>query len=267
MRNYHSLLHYVLTNGEPRNDRTGVGTLAIFDARLEFDLSAGFPLLTTKKVSFKNVISELCFFVNGKTNVDYLHKYNNRIWDAWANETGELGPIYGAQWRNWWGSEFPCVDQLKNLVRDLIKSPQSRRHLVSAWNVGEIPQMALPPCHYAFQFYVTNTGKLDLKVNMRSTDCFLGLPYNIASYAALNHMIAKICNYRPGRLIMSLADTHIYKNHVEAINTLLQRDPNRYALPQLRLNGEFDLSEEIHPEQFEIVGYESYPAIKAEVAI
>lgn len=275
MKNYHDLLSHVLAHGAKRNDRTGTGTLSVFDARLEFDLSKGFPLLTTKKTHWGSIIAELCMFINAESNISYLHQYGCTIWDEWADNDGNLGAIYGVQWRKWLGfleNDYTFkVDQLKTVVQSLKSDPHGRRHLVSAWNVGELPEMALPPCHYAFQFYVRDNefaNVLDLKVHMRSVDLFLGLPFNIASYAALQHLIARVCNYDVGRLIMDLGDCHIYLNHIEQVNELLSRDPDKYPLPELELQPPYTIEiGKITPYQFVLKNYQSYPSIKAPIAV
>jgi len=271
MKNYHDLVSYILAHGRQRQDRTGVGTIGIFDAKLEFDLQDGYPLLTTKKVHFNSVIAELCMFLNGYNTLAYLHQYKCTIWDEWADENGNLGRIYGVQWRRWRSGDTSEIDQLAAVVKDLKENPFNRRHLVSAWNVGELHQMALPPCHYAFQFYVRQDGfanQLDMKVHMRSVDVFLGLPFNIASYAALLQYVALICHYDVGRLIMDLGDTHIYLNHINQCQELLRRNPDKYPLPRLEILPPYTLEiGGVHPHQFVLVGYESYPAIKAPIAV
>jgi thymidylate synthase len=271
MQNYHNLVSRILDYGKEKQDRTGTGTLSIFNHQLEYDLEKGYPLLSTKKVSWRNVISELCFFVNGDSNIAELHKDNNTIWDEWANENGDLGRVYGVQWRAWRALDGNVYDQLGAVYNSLKYEPDSRRHIVSAWNVGELNQMALPPCHLLFQFYVDSEGynkKLSLKITMRSVDVFLGLPYNIASYAALVHLFAQMLGYDVGVLIMDLGDCHIYKNHIAQCEELLKRDPDKYALPQLRIETPCNfLSERINLRQFDVVGYESYPAIKAPIAV
>jgi thymidylate synthase len=267
MENYHNLVRTVLKSGEMRKNRTSVPSLSIFNAQLEFDLSRGFPLLTTKKMSFKSIIAELCFFINGKRNLDYLHQYGCTIWDEWADANGDLGRIYGVQWRSWDG----LYDQLAMVYHSLKYEPTSRRHLVSAWNVSDLDNVALPPCHFAFQFYVSNrqlTPQLSLKVYQRSADLFLGVPYNIASYAALIHFFALALNYDVGTLILDMADVHIYETHIDQCNELLRRDPNQYQLPTISITPPYDfVRAEIHPEQFQVHNYQSFPAIKAPVAV
>lgn len=277
MKNYHTLLKKVFDTGEVRNDRTGTGTLSVFGESLRFDLADGFPLLTTKKVSFKNVIAELCMFINAESNISYLHKYDCHIWDEWADESGNLGRIYGVQWRDWTGVERAEsdyifeLDQLKKVVESLKSDPHGRRHLVTAWNPAEFDHMALPPCHYSFQFYVSTkqlTPKLSCLVNMRSADIFLGVPYNIGSYAALTHLIARILNYDVGELIMNFGDLHLYMNHVPQTLELLRRDPEKYSLPQIEIEPPYTIEmSKVHPEQFRIVNYQSYPAIKAPISV
>ena len=271
MQKYHDLISHILNNGQHRKDRTGTGTIGIFDARLEFDLQDGYPLLTTKKTHFNSVIAELCMFLNGYNTLDYLHQYKCTIWDEWADESGNLGRIYGVQWRRWNIDNNFQLDQFANVVEGLKSDPFGRRHLVTAWNPAELWEMALPPCHYAFQFYVRDGGfanVLDIKVHMRSVDVFLGLPFNIASYAALLHYVALICNYDVGRLIMDLGDTHIYLNHIDQCKELLQRDPNKYPLPRLEILPPYTLEiGVVNPHQFVLSGYQSYPSIKADISV
>lgn len=268
MRNYHNLISRVLNEGERREDRTGTGTIGIFNAQLEYDLANGFPLLTTKRMSFKSIIAELCWFINGRTDLAYLHKYKCTIWDEWANSLGDFGPIYGAQWR---GNSSNGVDQLAAVFQLLKTNPFSRRHIVSAWNVEDLKHMALPPCHFAFQFYVSQNDfapKLHLKVHQRSADLFLGVPYNIASYAALLHFFAQGLNYDVGRLILDMADVHIYLNHVEQCHELLRRDPDAFKLPELQITPPYSFTGgEVVPEQFSIHGYQCYDAIKAPISV
>lgn len=269
MKAYHNLISHVLAKGEFRHDRTGTGTFSVFGGEFSHDLSEGFPLLTTKRVSFKSVIAELCFFMNGYTNISYLHKYKCTIWDEWADESGNLGAIYGAQWRG----VTTGIDQLAQVFYSLRDEPTSRRHIVSAWNVQELDKMALPPCHAFFQFYVSNNRfnfapKLHLKMYQRSADLFLGVPYNIASYAALLHFFALALNYDVGTLTITFGDLHIYKNHLVACKELLSRDAEKYPLPTLEIVPPYTfIGREVIPEQFVLHNYQSYPAIKAEISV
>lgn len=268
MRNYLELLQDILTNGKPKGDRTGTGTLSVFGRQLRWDLSEGFPLITTKKIHLPSVVHELLWFLSGNTNIKYLQDNGVKIWGAWADEYGNLGPVYGAQWRSWplpesdmWGTE---IDQINEVIESIQTDPDSRRHLVSAWNVAELQHMKLPPCHYSFQFYVED-GKLSCMFNMRSTDVFLGLPFNIASYALLTHMIAKQCDLGVGELIYSGGDVHIYNNHIEQVKEQLTREP--YPLPQLRIKRKPESIDDYVYEDFEFIGYKHHPAIKAPVSV
>ncbi|MEC0110428.1 thymidylate synthase [Paenibacillus taichungensis] len=235
MKNYQELLQDILNNGTPKGDRTGTGTLAVFGRQLRFDLSEGFPLITTKRIHLPSVVHELLWFLSGDTNIKYLQDNGVKIWAAWADERGYLGPVYGAQWRSWdvpESDDRPPIDQIWEVIDSIKNDPDSRRHLVSAWNVAELKYMKLPPCHYSFQF-VVNEGKLSCIFNMRSTDIFLGLPFNIASYALLTHMIAQQCDLEVGELVYSGADVHIYLNHIDQVKEQLTREP--YPLPQLHI--------------------------------
>lgn len=263
MREYLALLQHVLDHGVKRQDRTGVGTLSVFGSSLRFDLAAGFPLVTTKRIHLRSVIHELLWFLSGDSNIRYLHDNRVTIWDEWADAEGDLGPIYGRQWRRWGRPDGGHVDQLTALVEGLQREPHSRRHLVSAWNVGELDAMRLPPCHYSFQCYVVE-GKLSCLFNMRSVDCFLGLPFNIASYALLTHMLAQQCGYGVGELLFHGADTHLYLNHLEQVRLQLSREP--YPLPTLVLHPRPSLFEYRY-EDIEIQGYRYHPAIPAPVAV
>lgn len=265
MRNYLEILRDVLENGQPCADRTGVGTRAKFGVQMRFDLREGFPLLTTKKVHMKSIIYELLWFLKGSTNVHYLQEHGVRIWNEWADENGELGPVYGKQWRRWTGPDGKEIDQIAQLIHNLKHDPYSRRHLVSAWNVADIPQMALPPCHSFFQFQVDHEGGLSCQLYQRSADLFLGVPFNIASYALLTHMIAMVCGLRPKEFIHTLGDYHIYNNHVEQVREQLSRTPR--ALPQLKIKNRNQTIDDFEYEDFEIIGYDPYPAIKASVAV
>ncbi len=264
MQAYLDLLQDILTHGVYKEDRTGTGTISVFGRQLRFDLAHGFPLLTTKKMHTRSIIHELLWFLSGDTNIRYLQENSVTIWDEWADEQGNLGPVYGSQWRSWPTRDGQVIDQMSQLIENIQKNPHSRRHLVSAWNVGELAGMALPPCHYAFQFYVSE-GKLSCLFNMRSIDTFLGLPFNIASYALLTHMVAQQCELEVGELIWTGGDTHIYTNHLEQVRLQLTRTP--YELPQLVLKRKPSSLFDYHYEDFEIIGYQSHPAIKAPIAI
>ena len=264
MRQYLDLLRYVLEHGARKSDRTGTGTLSVFGYQMRFDLRAGFPLVTSKKLHVKSIIYELLWFLRGDTNIRYLHEHGVTIWDGWADAAGELGPIYGYQWRFWPTPEGGHLDQLGQLVEQLRKDPDSRRHLVSAWNVADIEKMKLPPCHYAFQFYVVE-GRLSCLFNMRSVDIFLGLPFNIASYALLTHLVAQQCNLEVGELIFSGADTHLYLNHLEQARLQLSREP--YPLPELRIERKPASLFDYRYEDFKVVNYQAHPAIKAPIAV
>ncbi len=247
-----------------KDDRTGTGTISVFGRQLRFDLSEGFPLLTTKKLHVKSIFHELLWFLSGDTNIKYLRDNGVTIWDEWADEHGELGPVYGSQWRAWKAPDGRIIDQIAGVVEQIRTNPDSRRHLVSAWNVSDIDRMALPPCHYAFQFYVAG-GKLSCMFHMRSVDTFLGLPFNIASYALLTHMMAQQCGLEAGELIWTGGDVHIYLNHLEQVRLQLTREP--YPLPQLVIKRKPDSIFDYKYEDFEIVGYKAHPHIKAPVAV
>lgn len=264
MQKYLDLLQDIMTNGVRKEDRTGTGTISVFGRQLRFDLSEGFPLLTTKKLHIRSILHELLWFLSGDTNIRYLQENGVTIWDEWADENGNLGPVYGSQWRSWPAPDGRSIDQIAKLVEQIKRNPDSRRHLVSAWNPAEVDNMALPPCHYAFQFYVAD-GKLSCLFNMRSVDTFLGLPFNIASYAFLTHMVAQQCDLQPGELIWTGGDVHIYANHVEQVNLQLTREP--YPLPQLVIKRKPDSLFDYRFEDFEIVGYQSHPSIKAPIAV
>lgn len=264
MRAYLDLLQDVLDNGTVKEDRTGTGTLSVFGRQLRFDLSKGFPLVTTKRIHLKSVIHELLWFLRGDTNIAYLKENGVRIWDEWADENGDLGPVYGSQWRSWEAPDGRKIDQIANVIEAIKQNPDSRRHLVSAWNVAEVDQMKLPPCHFVFQFYVAN-GKLSCMLTMRSVDTFLGLPFNIASYALLTHMVAQQCGLEPGEFIWSGGDVHIYSNHLEQVKTQLAREP--YELPKLVIKRKPDSIFDYVYEDFEFVGYQHHPTIKATVAV
>ncbi|MCC3381133.1 thymidylate synthase [Paenibacillus farraposensis] len=264
MRNYLELLEDILENGVKKEDRTGTGTLSVFGRQLRFDLSKGFPLVTTKRVHLKSVIHELLWFLRGETNISYLKENGVTIWDEWADEQGNLGPVYGSQWRSWETADGQHIDQIANVIEAIKNNPDSRRHIVSAWNVAHIESMKLPPCHFVFQFYVAG-GKLSCMLTMRSVDTFLGLPFNIASYALLTHMVAQQCNLEPGEFIWSGGDVHIYSNHMQQVHTQLEREP--YPLPQLKILRKPDSIFDYTYEDFVFENYEYHPTIKAPVAI
>lgn len=264
MKIYHDLMKRILEEGVSKDDRTGTGTLSVFGHQMRFDLSKGFPLVTTKKVHLKSIIYELLWFLKGDTNTAYLKEHGVSIWDEWADDNGDLGRVYGAQWRSWTNSNGQTVDQISNLVKSIKNDPNSRRHLVVAFNPGELDQMALPPCHAFFQFYVAN-GKLSCQLYQRSADVFLGVPFNIASYALLTMMLAQVCDLQPGEFVHTLGDAHIYKNHIEQTKLQLSRTPK--PLPQMKLNPAVKDIFEFKFEDFELVDYEPHPRIKAEVAI
>lgn len=270
MRQYLDLLQYVLDNGEQKGDRTGTGTISIFGHQLRFNLAKGFPLLTTKKMysekggSLKSIIHELLWFLKGETNIKYLKENGVSIWDEWADENGELGPVYGKQWRNWDNGYIGRVDQIKEVIEQIKCDPNSRRHLINAWNVTDVPYVKLPPCHYAFQFYVVN-NKLSCIFNMRSTDTFLGLPFNIASYALLTMMVAQVCGLELGELIFSGADVHIYNNHLEQIKLQLTREP--FPLPIMILNPSIMDIDDFKYSDFQLLDYQSHGVIKGDVSV
>jgi thymidylate synthase len=264
MRSYLDLLQDILDHGVEKGDRTGTGTISVFGRMLHFDLSQGFPLLTTKKMHLPSIVHELLWFLSGETNIRYLQENNVRIWNEWADENGELGPVYGSQWRAWPTPEGGHIDQIARVVESIRRNPDSRRHLVVAWNVAEVDRMALPPCHYAFQFYVAD-GKLSCLLNMRSVDTFLGLPFNIASYALLTHMMAQQCSLDVGEFVWSGGDVHIYSNHLEQVKLQLTREP--YPLPQLVIKRKPETIFDYKYEDFEFVGYECHPSIKATIAV
>lgn len=261
MKQYLDMLRYVLENGVDKMDRTGVGTRSVFGQQMRFDLSKGFPLMTTKKMHLKSIIHELLWFIKGDTNVKYLQDNGVRIWNEWADENGDLGPIYGSQWRNWNGEG---IDQLAQVVDKLKNNPNDRRMIVSAWNVSKIPEMHLPPCHMMFQFYVAN-GKLSCMLYQRSCDMFLGVPFNIASYALLTMMLAQVCNLELGEFVHTLGDTHIYHNHFEQVKEQLRREP--LPLPTMKLNPQVKDINDFKYEDFTLENYECYGAIKAQVAV
>jgi thymidylate synthase len=264
MQTYLNLLQHVLDHGVEKSDRTGTGTRSVFGYQMRFDLGARFPLLTTKKVHVPSIIHELLWFLSGSTNVGYLKENGVRIWDEWADENGELGPVYGSQWRSWRGADGNTVDQISEVVQQIKTNPDSRRLIVSAWNVAEIPQMKLPPCHAFFQFYVAD-GKLSCQLYQRSADIFLGVPFNIASYAALTMMIAQVTGLETGEFVHTLGDAHLYSNHLEQAEVQLKRSPR--PLPRLALNPAINSIFDFRFEDFELLDYDPHPHIKAKVAV
>lgn len=264
MRQYLDLMSHVLEHGCEKTDRTGTGTLSVFGYQMRFDLAEGFPLVTTKKLHLHSIIHELLWFLQGDTNIDYLTQNKVRIWDEWADENGDLGPVYGAQWRSWRSGDGYTVDQIMQLIEDIRNNPDSRRLIVSAWNVGEIARMALPPCHAFFQFYVAQ-GKLSCQLYQRSADIFLGVPFNIASYALLLLMVAQVTGLKPGEFVHTLGDAHLYNNHLPQARLQLTRKP--HALPQMILNPTVENIFEFQFEDFELQGYQFHEHIKAAVAV
>ena len=264
MRQYLDLLNHVLEHGDKKEDRTGTGTISVFGYQMRFDLSEKFPLLTTKKVHLKSVIHELLWFLKGSTNIGYLKENGVSIWDEWADENGDLGPVYGSQWRSWQTSDGRTIDQISNLIENIKNNPDSRRLIVSAWNVGEVDKMKLPPCHCFFQFYVAN-DKLSCQLYQRSADIFLGVPFNIASYALLTLMIAQVTNLAPGEFVHTLGDAHIYSNHIEQVKQQLSRDVK--DLPIMKINPHVKDIFSFKFDDFEILNYDPHPLIKAPVAV
>ena len=264
MRQYLDLLETILEKGATKEDRTGTGTISRFGHQMRFDLSEGFPMVTTKKLHLKSIIYELLWFLQGDTNVKYLQDNGVRIWNEWADDNGDLGHIYGYQWRSWPTPNGGHIDQISQVIDAIKNNPDSRRHLVSAWNVGELDKMNLPPCHILFQFYVAN-GKLSCQLYQRSADVFLGVPFNIASYALLTMMVAQVCDLEPGDFVHTFGDVHIYSNHVEQVKLQLTREP--YPLPQMKINPDVKSIFDFKFEDFELIGYQSHPHIKGAVAI
>lgn len=264
MKVYHDLLEHVLQHGTDRGDRTGTGTRSVFGHQLRVDLQQGFPLVTTKKVHTRSIIHELLWFLMGDSNVKYLQENGVRIWNEWADENGELGPVYGVQWRSWPAAGGREIDQITQLIEQLKNNPNSRRHIINAWNVGEIENMALPPCHAMFQFYVAD-GKLSCQLYQRSADLFLGVPFNIASYALLTMMIAQVVGLKPGDFVHTFGDAHIYHNHFDQVKLQLSREER--PLPQMKLNPEISNIFDFTYEDFELVGYDPHPTIKAPIAV
>jgi thymidylate synthase len=257
-------MQYVLDNGVRKDDRTGTGTLSIFGYQMRFDLAEGFPVVTTKKLHLRSIIHELLWFLQGSTNIQYLHDNRVTIWDEWADENGELGPVYGYQWRSWPAPDGRSIDQISQVIDQIKKNPDSRRHIVSAWNVADIDKMALPPCHTMFQFYVAN-GKLSCQLYQRSADIFLGVPFNIASYALLTMMVAQVTGYEPGEFVHTFGDAHLYLNHLEQARLQLSRKP--FPLPVMKLNPAVTDIFDFGYDDFELVGYQSHPTIKAPIAV
>ncbi len=264
MENYHKLLEHVLSHGVKKEDRTGTGTLSVFGYQLRFNLNEGFPLVTTKKLHLKSIIHELLWFLKGETNIQYLKENNVSIWDEWADEKGNLGPVYGAQWRSWMGADGKTVDQISDVIEQIKKNPDSRRLIVSAWNVAELPKMALAPCHAFFQFYVAD-GKLSCQLYQRSADLFLGVPFNIASYALLTMMIAQVCQLKLGDFVHTFGDAHLYLNHLE--QTKLQLSRSYFPLPQMKINPNVKSIFDFKYEDFTLLNYQHHEAIKAPVAV
>ena len=270
MQEYLHLLKKIIDDGAQKSDRTGTGTRSIFGYQMRFDLQAGFPMVTTKKLHLKSIIYELLWFLKGDTNIKYLNEHGVKIWDEWADENGDLGPVYGKQWRKWEGADGSITDQVSQLIDQLKNNPDSRRMVISAWNVGDLPKMKLMPCHCLFQFY-TSPGtdgkkrKLSCQLYQRSADVFLGVPFNIASYALLTLMVAQVCDMEPGDFVHSFGDVHLYNNHMEQATLQLSRDP--FALPQMKLNPEVKNIFDFDFADFELINYQSHPSIKAAVAV
>ncbi len=275
MQQYLHLLRHILDNGTQKTDRTGTGTISTFGYQMRFDLQKGFPLVTTKKVHLRSIIHEQLWFLKGSTNIDYLKENGVSIWDEWADENGDLGPVYGKQWRSWEGKDGKIIDQISQLISQINTNPHSRRLIVSAWNVGELPQMALMPCHTLFQFYTTPAtpsqmerglkGSLSCQLYQRSADVFLGVPFNIASYALLTMMIAQVCDFEPGEFIHSFGDVHIYNNHIDQVKLQLSREP--FPLPQMKINPAVKDIFGFEYDDFKLENYQCHPAIKAPVAV
>ncbi len=264
MRQYHDLLRRVLDEGTERQDRTGTGTISVFGHQMRFDLAAGFPLLTTKKLHTRSIFAELLWFLRGETNVKWLQERGVTIWNEWADEDGDLGPIYGHQWRSWPTADGRTVDQIAGVIESIKSKPWSRRHIVSAWNVGDVDDMALPPCHTLFQFYVAD-GKLSCQLYQRSADVFLGVPFNIASYALLTHLFAQVCDLEVGDFVHTLGDTHLYLNHLDQARLQLTRAPR--PLPQIKINPAVTAIDEFELSDFTVENYDPYPGIKAPISV
>lgn len=264
MHQYLKLLQHIIDNGTPKSDRTGTGTLSCFGYQFRFNLADGFPLVTTKKLHLKSIIYELLWFLKGDTNIHYLNEHGVRIWNEWADQNGDLGPVYGKQWRSWEGADGKQVDQVSDVINQIRSNPDSRRMIISAWNVGELPEMALMPCHTLFQFYVAD-GKLSCQLYQRSADVFLGVPFNIASYALLTLMMAQVCGLKPGEFVHTFGDVHLYNNHIEQAKLQLSRTP--FPLPVMKLNPSVSDIFDFEFEDFTLENYESHPPIKAPVAV
>lgn len=264
MQQYQQLLQFILDNGIQKTDRTGTGTISYFGYQMRFNLSDGFPLVTTKKIHLKSIIYELLWFLRGETNIKYLNEHGVSIWNEWADKNGELGPVYGKQWRSWEGANGKTIDQISDAIKQIKNNPDSRRIIVSAWNVADLPEMALMPCHTLFQFYVAE-GKLSCQLYQRSADVFLGVPFNIASYALLTMMMAQVCNLEPGDFIHTFGDVHIYNNHIEQVQLQLSRKP--YPLPAIKLNPAIKYILDFTYEDFTLENYQCHPVIKAPVAV
>ncbi len=264
MKQYLDLLDHVLKNGVEKEDRTGTGTISVFGYQMRFDLADGFPVMTTKKLHLRSIIHELLWFLKGDTNIKYLNDNRVTIWDEWADEDGDLGHIYGYQWRSWPAADGKHVDQISQVIESIKSNPDSRRHIVNAWNVGELDKMALPPCHIMFQFYVAD-GKLSLQMYQRSADIFLGVPFNIASYALLLKMVAQVTNLEPGEFVHTFGDAHIYNNHIDQVKLQLTRDT--FALPEMKINPEVKDIFDFKFEDFELVNYQAHPTIKGEISV
>jgi len=264
MKQYLDLMQRILDEGTKKEDRTGTGTISVFGHQMRFDLSKGFPMVTTKKLHLKSIVHELLWFLKGDSNIQYLQDNGVRIWNEWADENGDLGPVYGVQWRSWKGADGQTVDQIADVIEQIKTNPDSRRLIVNAWNVAEIPKMALPPCHMFFQFYVAN-GKLSCQLYQRSADTFLGVPFNIASYALLTMMVAQVTGLEAGDFVHTIGDAHIYDNHMEQITLQLSREPK--SLPLMKINPNIKNIFDFTFDDFELVGYESHPHIKGAVAI
>ena len=264
MKQYHDLMQHILDHGVQKEDRTGTGTTSVFGYQMRFDLSKGFPVVTTKKLHLRSIIHELLWFLKGDSNIHYLKENGVSIWDEWADEEGNLGPVYGVQWRSWPTRDGQAIDQISQVIHDIKNNPDSRRLIVSAWNVSEVQNMALPPCHAFFQFYVAN-GKLSCQLYQRSADVFLGVPFNIASYALLTMMVAQVCDLEPGDFVHTLGDAHLYSNHIEQAELQLSRDFR--SLPQMKINPDVKDIFDFKYKDFELVNYDPHPHIKAAVAV
>ena len=264
MQQYLDLMKHVKEHGVKKEDRTGTGTISVFGYQMRFDISETFPLLTTKKLHLRSIVYELLWFLKGETNIEYLKEQGVSIWDEWADENGDLGPVYGAQWRSWSAANGKTIDQITGVIDQIKNNPDSRRLIVSAWNVGELDQMALMPCHAFFQFYVAD-GKLSCQLYQRSADIFLGVPFNIASYALLTMMVAQVCELRPGEFVHTLGDAHLYLNHMQQVNEQLSREP--FASPVMKINPQVDSIFDCKYEDFELLNYESHPFISAPIAV